>query len=50
MSVTSIRLQPVIKDPLEKLSKKMDRSKNYLINQAVKEIYRTSCDGGYTLD
>ncbi len=37
MSVTKIRLQPDIGDPLEKLSKKLDRSKNYLINQAIKE-------------
>ena len=37
MGITSIRLQPDIEDPLKKLSKKLDRSKNYLINQAVKE-------------
>lgn len=37
MSVTSIRLQPEIEEPLKKLSEKMDRSRNYLINQAVKE-------------
>ena len=38
MAVTSIRLQPEIEKPLEILSKKLDRSRNYLINQAVKEF------------
>jgi len=38
MSVTSVRLQPEIEKPLEKLATKLDRSKNYLINQAVKEF------------
>ncbi len=38
MGVTSIRLQPEIENPLEDLSKKLDRSKSYLINQAVKEF------------
>lgn len=38
MSVTSIRLQPDVEAPLEKLAKKLDRSKSYLINQAVKEF------------
>jgi len=38
MSVTSIRLQPEIENPLEKLAIKLDRSKNYLINQAIKEF------------
>jgi len=37
MSVTSIRLQPEIESPLAELAKKLDRSKNYLINQAIKE-------------
>ena len=37
MSTTSIRLQPEIEEPLRNLSKKLDRSRNYLINQAVKE-------------
>ncbi len=45
MSVTSIRLQPEIESPLEKLATKLDRSKNYLINQAIKEfIARKSRD------
>ena len=38
MGVTSVRLQPEIEDPLDKLAKKLDRSKNYLINQAIKEF------------
>lgn len=38
MGVTSVRLQPDIENPLEDLSKKLDRSKSYLINQAVKEF------------
>jgi len=38
MGVTSIRLQPEIESPLENLALKLDRSKNYLINQAVKEF------------
>lgn len=38
MGVTSVRLQPEIENPLEDLAKKLDRSKNYLINQAIKEF------------
>ena len=38
MTVTSIRLQPELEEPLDALCKKLDRSKNYLINQAVKEF------------
>lgn len=37
MSITSIRLTDDIDKPLESLAKKLDRSKNYLINQAIKE-------------
>lgn len=37
MGVTSIRLSKENEEPLEKLSLKLDRSKNYLINQAIKE-------------
>ena len=45
MSVTSVRLQPEIENPLEKLAIKLDRSKNYLINQAIKEfLERKSLD------
>ena len=38
MGVTSIRLQPDIETPLEELAAKLDRSKNYIINQALKEF------------
>ncbi len=38
MGVTSVRLQPEIETPLEQLATKLDRSKNYLINQAIKEF------------
>lgn len=38
MSVTSIRLKPEVEAPLEDLAKKLDRSKNYLINQAIREF------------
>ncbi len=38
MSITSIRLNDDIDKPLESLAKKLDRSKNYLINQAIKEF------------
>jgi len=45
MGVTSIRLQPEIENPLEQLASKLDRSKNYLINQAIKEfLARKSLD------
>ena len=37
MGITSVRLSDDIDNPLETLSKQLDRSKNYLINQAVKE-------------
>ncbi len=38
MSVTSVRLQAEIESPLESLATKLNRSKNYLINQAIKEF------------
>lgn len=38
MSVTSIRLQPDIEKTLEEAAKKLQRSKNWLINQAIKEF------------
>lgn len=38
MGVTSIRLQADIETPLEELASKLDRSKNYLINQAIREF------------
>lgn len=40
MGVTSIRLQPEVEEPLDMLSKKLDRSRNYLINQAIKEFIK----------
>lgn len=38
MGITSVRLSDEIDQPLDLLAKKLDRSKNYLINQAVKEF------------
>ncbi len=38
MSVTSVRLLPEIESPLEDLAKKLDKSKNYLINQAISDF------------
>ena len=38
MSITSVRLKPEIETPLEDLSKELDRSKSYLINQAIQEF------------
>jgi len=36
--VTSIRLQPGIEKTLEEAAEKLQRSKNWLINQAIKEF------------
>jgi len=45
MSITSIRISDDINKPLESLAKKLDRSKSYIINQAIKEyIARQSLD------
>ena len=38
MGVTSVRLNSDIEAPLEELALRLDRSKNYLINQAIKEF------------
>jgi predicted transcriptional regulator len=38
MGVTSVRLSTDVEAPLEQLAQKLDRSKNYLINQAIKEF------------
>jgi len=38
MGVTSIRLGKDVEVPLEQLAKKLDRSKNYLVNQAIREF------------
>ena len=40
MGVTSIRLNTDVEAPLEKLAQKLDRSKNYLVNQAIREFVR----------
>ena len=40
MGVTSIRLANEVEAPLEKLAQKLDRSKNYLVNQAIREFIR----------
>ena len=37
MAVTSVRLNADVIAPLEKLSQRLDRSRNYIINQAIKE-------------
>jgi len=45
MSITSVRLNDDIEKPLDSLAKKLDRSKSYLINQAVREfVARLSVD------
>ena len=38
MAVTSVRLNTDVIAPLEKLSKRLDRSRNYIINQAIREF------------
>jgi len=38
VGVTSVRLNSDVEAPLEQLARKLDRSKNYLINQAIKEF------------
>lgn len=51
MSVTSIRLNSDVEIPLEQLAEKLDRSKNYLINQAIKEfVARQSMEEARWLD
>ena len=37
MSVTSVSISEDIEAPLESLAKRLDRSKDYIINQAIKE-------------
>lgn len=37
MGVTSVRISKEIEAPLNELAEKLDRSKNYLINQALKD-------------
>ena len=38
MSVTSLRLSQDIEAPLENLAQRLDRSKNYIINLAIKDF------------
>lgn len=38
MGVTSVRIPVEVEEPLEVLARKLDRSKSYLINQALKEF------------
>ena len=38
MGITSVRIPDDMEKPLESLSKKLDRSKSYLINLAIKEF------------
>jgi predicted transcriptional regulator len=38
MSVTSVRLQAELEDGLDAMSGKLHRSKNWLINQAIREF------------
>ena len=38
MNVTSLRLSQDIEAPLEGLAKRLDRSKNYIINQAIRDF------------
>lgn len=38
MSVTSVRLQPQIEQNLEAIAAKLQRSKNWVINQAIEEF------------
>ena len=38
MGITSIRLSNDVEAPLEQLVQKLDRSKNYIINLAIKEF------------
>ena len=38
MSVTSLRLSQGIEAPLENLAQRLDRSKNYIINLAIKDF------------
>ncbi len=45
MSITSIRLSDDLDGPLNELASKLERSKNYIINQAIKEyLERQSVD------
>ena len=49
MSVTSVRLPQEIETPLNDLSKRLDRSRNCLINQAIREFIERHKDWGTNL-
>ena len=36
--VTSVRLQPDVESPLEQLTKRLNRSKSYIINEALRQF------------
>ncbi len=38
MSVTSVRLQPEVESGLNALAEKLNRSRNWLVNQAIREF------------
>lgn len=38
MSVTTVRLQPEVESGLEAMTDKLHRSKNWLVNQAIREF------------
>lgn len=38
MSVTTVRLQPEVESDLEVMADKLHRSKNWLVNQAIREF------------
>lgn len=38
MSVTTVRLQPEVESGLEVMADKLQRSKNWLVNQAIREF------------
>ncbi len=42
MSITSIRLQSDLSPDLDELAKKLKRSKNWLINQAIREYIKNN--------
>ena len=51
MGVTSVRLNSEVEIPLENLAHKLDRSKNYIINQAIKEyVQRQSMEDSRWVD
>lgn len=37
MSITSLRIQDQLEKPLEKLARKLDRPKGWIVNQALRE-------------